>query len=382
VGPRSLLRFFFAGAVSLLPSVVSATETEPASPPSVELQIYAPSAHGTWRMRVVNTGNVPVRLTADPRLLVFDLYVPDVRAPLRCSLPADMRTTNDVDRALVLPPRRSYSEYIDPRLYCFGARETAALAPGTTVVAHLGWPAPLPPPGAAAHRPAPPPPAARGARAGRPPAPPPPPRPPFEVSSLDGVVPPVLPVKELVATAFTLPADPPRPAPPANAAAQAAAEASQDPFPPHLSVSIPAHLESWSPFELSVPVTVKNEGNRPVTFLFRTETIGFDVIGPNGSERCTYATGPGAPIREMYTTLGPGGRATRSVLLESICTGNSLDQGGLLIIRPRLDTRGSSGAQIGVRTFDGEVLGQSTLVLRLHRGRRPERVERPRLDPP
>ena len=59
--------------------------------------------------------------------------------PVVCALPADMRPIGDVDRALVLAPKRSYTESIDPRLYCFGAKATEVLAAGTKIVAHLGW---------------------------------------------------------------------------------------------------------------------------------------------------------------------------------------------------------------------------------------------------
>jgi hypothetical protein len=340
----------------------------PAPEPSMVLTVYAPSARSPWRVRVVNTGSVPLRLTADARLLSLDLYVPDVRAPLHCALPADMRPSNDVDRALIVPPRRSYSETIDPRLLCFGARETAALAPGTTVVAHLGWAAPPAPATPARSRP-------------RPSRPPPRVAPPFVVSPLEGVEPKVAPRKELTAAAFTLPADAPAPTP-SDASSPAAGRLPTEPFPTRLALSVPAHIESWSPFELSIPVTVKNEGTRPVTFLFRSQTLGFDVLGPSGAERCVWPTSPGAPIREMYTVLAPGGRATRSVLLENVCTGNSLDQGGLFIVRPRLDTRGATGGPIGLHTFDGEVLGTGTVVMRLHRGREAQRAEPPRLDPP
>ncbi len=120
-----------------------------APPPSVALTLDAPGPRGTWKMRVENTGDVPVRLVADARLLTLELTpAPKDGAaaakkkkpkPVVCALPADMRPIGDVDRALVLAPKRSYTESIDPRLYCFGAKASEVLAPGTKIVAHLGW---------------------------------------------------------------------------------------------------------------------------------------------------------------------------------------------------------------------------------------------------
>ena len=46
-----------------------------------------------------------------------------------------MRPENgDLERPLVLPPGRSYSESFEARLYCFGAARGAALAPGSVIV--------------------------------------------------------------------------------------------------------------------------------------------------------------------------------------------------------------------------------------------------------
>jgi hypothetical protein len=153
-----------------------------------------------------------------------------------------------------------------------------------------------------------------------------------------------------------------------------------EPFPTKLSVSTVGSIDSWSTSELSMTMTVKNEGSRGVTLLYRPETIGFDIIGPSGAFRCSWPTRPPAPIREMYTTIPANGRRSVSVILDDICPDDTFAQPGLFILRPRLDTREASGETIGLHTFDGEVIGTGTTILRIHHGTRPARTDRPMLE--
>lgn len=326
--------------------------TPPPPPPSVTLTIEAPAPQSPWKMRVENTGAVPLRITADARLLSLDITPPGQKKPLHCTLPADMRPSNDLERALIVPPKRSYSETFDPRLYCFGHAEAAALVAGATVVAHLGFAAPR-------------------VRVAKPVA-------PFEVSPIEGVDPLVAPAKQIASPPTMLPAgEAPSPLPmPANAKPIDDAEA----FPSKLTLSVPAHLSAYRPHELTIAVTVRNDGARPTTLLFRPETIGFDVIGPSGAVRCTWPTPIGGTVREAYSTLRAKGRATVAVLLSDLCPGKTFDQGGLYVVRPRLDTRGGAGAKLGLTTFEGEVIGATTTLLRIHHGKNPPKPQRPALD--
>jgi hypothetical protein len=73
----------------------------------------------------------------------------------------------------------------------------------------------------------------------------------------------------------------------------------------------------------------------------------------------------------MFTTLPPRGSESLSVTLSSYCTGHGLDAGGLLVVRPRFDTRHASGAPIGLRAFDGELMAEKPTIVRLHRGAAP-----------
>jgi hypothetical protein len=76
-----------------------------------------------------------------------------------------------------------------------------------------------------------------------------------------------------------------------------------------------------------------------------------------------------------------GGSQELSVLLEDYCGGRGFDEPGLLLVRPQLDTRKASGADIGLRTFDGQVAATAPVVVRLHQGRKPPHLQRPHVEP-
>jgi hypothetical protein len=57
------------------------------------------------------------------------------------------------------------------------------------------------------------------------------------------------------------------------------------------------------------------------------------------------------------------------------------DEPGLVMVRPELDTRKASGADIALRTFDARVLATSPVVVRLHRGAVLPHLQHPHLEP-
>ena len=321
-------------------------ETAPVGPvPDIKLTIDTPTRLGPWTMRVTNAGDMPVRLVADARLLVLEVTPRSAAKPVRCELPADMRPADDMDSPLVLPPGRTYAERFEPRLYCFGGRLLDALAPGATVVARLGW--------------------TGGSKA----------RPPFAVQSIEGVEPELAPLKTIDSLPVALPDDPAVtlsvPTPPRP----------DDPDPARLTVRGPATIDAPSPSNISVDVALHNEGKRPVTVRFRPETLRFDVSGPTGVEECRWPALPVAAMRELFTTLRPGTTADLPVLLAAYCSGRPFDGPGLLVVRPEMDTRKASGADIALRTFDGQVIATTPTLIRLHRGLKPQHLARPQLEP-
>src|SRR5579863_8450192 len=73
--------------------------------PEVSLAIEAPSARGTWTMRITNDGDVPVNVAADARLLRLEVAERSAHKPAWCELPAEMRPSDPTERALVVPPK-------------------------------------------------------------------------------------------------------------------------------------------------------------------------------------------------------------------------------------------------------------------------------------
>lgn len=313
-------------------------------PPDVRLSVDAPTRQGTWTLRVTNAGSVPVRLAADARLLALDVTPRGERRPVHCELPADMRPDDDLDRSLVLPPGRSYAESFEPRLYCFGERALQALSPQAIVVARLGWPA--------------------GSRAEDRQA----------VSSIDGVEPVVGSLPSIVSTPFALPDDPTPAALPAEPPAGAIE-------PPRLRVTGAVSVDAATFDDLTVAVTLHNDGTRPVRLRFKPETLAFDVATSRGVEHCAWPTPVGAPMRELYSTLAPGQAETQQVLLSDYCNAKPLDHAGLIVVRPQLDTRRAGGQDIGLQTFDGQIIATEPTVARLHRGTSVAHLARPHLEP-
>ena len=354
----------------LAPHAVAAT---PLPAPKAALTVSTVSAK-RWTMRVENTGDVPVRIVADPYLLSLEIMVPaggdgsSKKAAkahtVRCSLPADMRPSSDTSRGLVLPPGTAYSESFDPRMYCFGARESAGLVRGARVIAHYGFSAP------------------HGAKTKGAALPP-----PFVVSPIASAEHPnqasAAPVKELIgASALELSSDAVASAPntDSRSSEQVATRTTtpvsspitstiseNDPSDPTLSIALPARSEAARAGDLNLHVSLTNVGQRRASVYFRPQTVAFSVAGPGGEFDCSADNV--VAIRELFTTLSPRGRAQLSVSAANSCPDHSFDLPGLYEVRPRLDTRRVAGSPAGLHAFEGETLGTPALV-RIRVGKR------------
>lgn len=340
------------------------------SPPALVLTVAPATGGGPWTLKVENTGEVPIRVAADPHLLILEVTPPagfvdeaakakakatrrryEAPKSARCVLPADTRPRTDGLHELVVPGKRSWSSTIDPLFYCFGPRERAMLVSGASVKATFGWPAP-------------PPKAARGGRAKSTAQ-----TAPFVATPVGAAVGKVAPVKELEAAPFTLSEN-------AIAAPAASTETSDS-----ISVSLPAALDVYRGREIGTTVTVVNEGDAPVTLLLRPETIRFKVTGPAGPVSCGSTPPIASPIRELYSRLGAKRRASLSLLLTTMCPADTFDEPGIYRVTPELDTTNASARSIGLSTWDGTATGKSPMLLRVRTARRlPETPTRPTLD--
>lgn len=324
---------------------------------------------GPWTLRIANSGELPMRIAADPRLLTLELTpaspaatatasaksaknAKSAKAPalLRCTLPADSRPATDEGRELVIPAKRSWSATFDPLFYCFGAKERAALVPGTAVKARFGWA----------------PPAKAKTLA-----------PPFVAAPVGAALGKLASVKELEAAPFTLS----EPLAPAAVAKSEGTEGGDDTTKPSFVLSMPASLDVARATDLGTSVTLRNVGDRSATLLFRPSTLAFSVQGPAGSIRCGTPRESATPIRELFSTVAPKGTVSTSFLLNALCPPDTFNEPGIYRVTPRLDTTGSSGRAIGVKTWDGEVEGTTPMLLRVRQRRSTTAKEpRPSLD--
>jgi hypothetical protein len=271
-----------------------------------------------------------------------------------------MRPSSDLGRGLVLLPGKAYSESIDPRLYCFNARDGAGLVRGARVIAHYGF---APPRGKA--KPVAPfvvSPVASAERAAD-----------VTIGSLKEVVASsavelseaalaepsaTLPDKgkdiETVASRTTSPVSD-KVSPPSSGPSTLA-----DGLEQAFSIALPARIDGFRGPNVGVTVSLTNVGTRRASVYFRPQSVAFDVIGPGGAFACP-ASGAGA-IRELFTTLSPRGRAQVVMLPASSCPDHAFDLPGLYEVRPRLDTRGIQGSPAALRAFEGEAIGTWALL--------------------
>ena len=293
-------------------------------------------------MALANNGSDPVRIVADPDLLSFE--VTSAGHVHHCALPADMRPGTDTVHTLVVPPQRTWTVRVDPLLYCFGAAAESALVAGSTVTAKFGFP--------------------DGRYA-----------PPFAITptSHDGGV---GPTRSATAPTITLAA----PQTAADAGAPDAVATTPPPsnaYPTRLKIALPARYDISRAFEQSVPVTLVNEGDRPVRTLVTAPTIGFVIQTPQGHTFHCGADSPATAIAELVTTLAPRGRTWMSIDIGAVC-GTYLREPGLYRVRPRLDTRRTTPPGTGP-FWNGEVIGEP-MLMRVRVGDDP--LPAPHLDAP
>jgi hypothetical protein len=296
-------------------------------------------------MRVTNDGDVPVTIVADARLLSLDVTPRSVRKPEHCELPGEMRPQDDLARPLVLAPKRSYAERFEPRLYCLEGSRLDALAPGAIVTATLGW-------------------SGHGTR------------PPLMVSPIEGLESRVAPSKSIKSLPIALPDEPTPTLAPVKEEAEAAARGETTTF----ALESARSVDAASPSDIAIPITLVNRGHRAAIVRFRPETLGFEVVGPRGTDHCSWSALPGAPTPDLFAAIGPGATTTLTIVLSAYCPAGVLERSGLYVVRAALDTRKASGAEIGIRSFDGQVIATSPTIVRLRRGTATEALVRPTLE--
>lgn len=329
--------------------------------PSMKLTV-TPSATGPWALRVQNTGDSPVRIPADARLLALEITPPaghaveldkvakkgaPVGSPT-CVLPDDARPSTDEGVELVIPATRGWSTTFDPLFYCFGARERAALIAGASVKARFGWKPPA-------------------AVKGKTPAP----NPPFAVSPVGASVGKLAAVKQIEADPVAVPE---------GFSAKGPAPASEAPSESKVYLTLPETMDAAKGVDLSTTVTLVNDGDRAITLLFRPDMVQFTASGPGGSVACGSVRNIGSPMKELFVSVGAKGKTSLAVLFTATCNPGTFDQPGLYRVNAKLDTTQASGRTINVKTWDDVAVTKAPLLLRVREAHRPQPSARPNLD--
>lgn len=407
------------------PKGAKVKEPEPELPPAeARLWVIAPAIEGPWTLRIDNTGPKPVRIPADVRLLEMEIELPEppdppedadpkkkkvvakkkpASKPVRCSLPDALRPSGFPEaRELLLAPGESYIERFDPNLFCFG-KSGAGLVGSATVRSQFGWKPPKKTPWAAKKK----------APSG-----------PFAV---EGTEFPAVFAPQPQIGAPTLRLSYARFAPDeAEAEAEAASageksEAAKEPSKdnttsttsnpkkldgakgdrakndagakapaetpivdenaPRLEIATARYQDAAAERNVSIKVTAKNVGHRPMLAALRPRMLSFRVIGPGGSDtECGANTLPRGMPREAFRSYKPGESTSFTVLLAEICPRGTFARPGLYRVTPTLHAE-ESGASIGLMAYTAVVDAPLPALIRVQSGTEPFYLKPPKAVP-
>lgn len=319
------------------PAAEKPAEPPPLPPASARLWLIAPTALGPWTLRVENEGSVPLRIPADGRLLRLEVQADESAKPVSCILPKSLRSSSfPQDRELLLAAGHSYEESFDPRLYCFG-KNAAVLGPNAIVRARFGWELPKVPKWK--------------------PKTTKPPTGPFAVESTERE-PTIAPLWELQAPAILLGSIMPttvkewnpaatmadlEPAPEKKEPAVQSTVPAAPPLPPvderagKLELSSSGFVDASAPRTITLSVTTKNVGLRPIVVALRPWMLSFRIDGPGDESEMCYADHADRNLpRDAYRPLAPGASTSFSVLLAEVCPKNTFSRPGLYRVTPMM----------------------------------------------
>lgn len=322
---------------------------ETAPPPRVELRIE-PRSPRAWAMTVANTGDAPLKIVADARLLRLEIAPSadeeeskDAQAEktlkkkgetktaksIECVLPAAMRSS---ERTLVLAPGSRYLEVFDPRLFCLDASKH--LVDGAKVTARLGWSS------------------AKGKAKGKAE-----PKPPFVVapaSTKDDVA----PLDEIASSTFVLPA---------KAAFSPTTTAAPSPAVPLVAHSGAGH-SAFDGKGAHVTLRIVNASAEARRVYARPQLVGAIVRSPRGVITSCDGWARPAPIVDFVVALAPKGEWAATISLDEVCPASTFDVPGLYEITPRLH---ADPVPWEPKAVVGEIIADTPELLRIETGKKP-----------
>jgi hypothetical protein len=335
----------------------------PALPaPQVTLDVELPAQGTLATMRLKNTGEAPLRVVTDARLLRITVPAPKPEGPLprgkkpettvQCAVPAQDRPKGDGE-AKVLGPGKTYVQRFDLRTLCFSEQATRALAAATRISAAYGF-------------------EGKGLEA------------PFAVGPVDPTdaesKPAIANAKEvrmaerdLGAHTSLEPAKAPTSAP--GTAADPRADDASAPAPPRLSLAATPRIDTNDELSASLSVTLKNESSRGVALAFRTTALVVDVLSPSGQRSTCSVPGLTSLGRDLVPVVGAGRASSLAVVIGRFCPAGTFDERGVYTLTSRIDTRKTTVTAPFPGLFSGVVVATAPTLLRMRAGAPPRTPE-------
>lgn len=368
-----------ASSAPTIPVPVSSPELDAArAAQQLGLQL-AVEEHGperAWLMTIRNTGVEPVLLTADAKLLYFEVEVPGRKKTTLCMLPEAMRKGGPSGLlTLPLEPGEVLTRHFDPRFYCFEEGEQSVLVPGALMKPRYGWPLetktswqkgkrvtevvpPAPPFAAQLLKDSPPPsdaePEHGSGRVGETMEPP-------EAPPLAPTAPaPVHGIKLLEANAFAL-------------GSQYSLWSSDGVDPEHkqpIRVRVTRGSDSETERGVTVSVGLTNQTNEPLNLFFRRELVSFEVLGPTGNAICKIEEDLREPERQAFLRMAPGREEVFVSRLVEMCPRGTFMQPGFYLVGATLHAR-YSGERFELHAFVGDVPSMHAKPVRVRKPEEP-----------
>lgn len=356
------LAFCPRAALAVPPAKATPQPKKPEAPtlpaPKVTLDVEIPAQGTLATMRLKNTGEAPLRVVTDVRLLRITVPAPKPEGPLprgkkpptsvECAIPAQDRPKGDGD-AKVLGPGKTYVQRFDLRALCFSAEATRALAAATRISAAYGF-------------------EGKGLEA------------PFAVGPLDPTdaepKPTLANAKEVrmaerdLGAHTSLEASPAAPSTSAHPEPPRADDPAA-PAPPRMTLGTTPRIDTNDELSAGLTVTLKNESSRGVPLAFRTTALVVDVTSPSGQRSTCSVPGLTSLGRDLVPVVGAGRASSLSVVIGRFCPAGTFDERGVYTLSSRIDTRKTTVTAPYPGLFSGVVVASSPTLLRMRAGSAP-----------
>ncbi len=150
---------------------------------------------------------------------------------------------------------------------------------------------------------------------------------------------------------------------------------------PRLVITVGRYQEAAAERNVSITVTAKNEGHRPMLAALRPRMLSFEVVKPDGEKaECGANTLPRGMPREAFRTYKPGETTSFTVLLSEICPRRTFARPGLYSVTPTLHAE-ETGESLGLVAYTAVAEAVIPALVRVQAGPEPFYSQEPRAVP-